>query len=47
MENVVMTPHLGGATAEERLRGRQEASGEVARFFKGEPLRFPVNREYP
>lgn len=43
MENVVMTPHLGGATAEERIRGRREASEEVARFFRGETLRYPVN----
>lgn len=42
MENVVLTPHTGGATREERRRGRLEASENVARFLKGEPLLFPV-----
>jgi len=42
MDNVVLTPHIGGATREQRRRGRLEASGEVARFLKGEPLLFPV-----
>ena len=42
METVVLTPHIGGATREQRRRGRLEASGEIARFLKGEPLQFPV-----
>lgn len=42
MENVVLTPHIGGATREQRRRGRLEAAGEIARFFKGEERRFPV-----
>ena len=42
MENVVLTPHTGGATKEQRRRGRLEASGEVARFLKGEDRLFPV-----
>ena len=47
MENVVLTPHIGGATTEERIRGRREAAEEVARFFRGDPLRFPVNLSDP
>lgn len=42
MDNVVLTPHIGGATTEERKRGRLEAAENVARFLKGEPLLFPV-----
>ena len=42
MENVVLTPHTGGATREQRRRGRLEAAGEIARFLKGEERRFPV-----
>lgn len=43
MDKVVLTPHIGGATDEERQRGRQEAAAEVARFLRGEPVRYPVN----
>lgn len=43
MDNVVMTPHVGGATFEERASGRIEAAENVARFLKGEPLLSPVN----
>ena len=42
MNNVVLAPHIGGATREQRRRGRLEASGEVARFLKGEALLNPV-----
>jgi len=42
MDNVVLTPHIGGATREERRRGRLEAAGEIARFFRGEALLHPV-----
>ncbi|MDF1752112.1 MAG: D-glycerate dehydrogenase [Verrucomicrobiales bacterium] len=42
MDNVVMTPHIGGATTEERKQGRLEAAENVARFIKGEPLLSPV-----
>ncbi len=38
MDNVVLTPHIGGATREQRLGGRLEAAGCVARFLKGEPV---------
>ncbi len=42
MENVVLTPHTGGATKEQRKRGRLEGAENVARFLKGEPLLYPV-----
>ncbi len=42
MENVVLTPHIGGATREQRRRGRLEAAGEIARFLKGEARLFGV-----
>ncbi len=42
MENVVLTPHVGGATHEERRRGRLEASGEIARFLRGEERLFSI-----
>lgn len=42
MDNVVLAPHIGGATKEQRRRGRLEASGEIARFLKGEDRLFPV-----
>jgi glyoxylate reductase len=38
MNNVVLTPHIGGATREQRKAGRLEAAGEVARFLRGEKL---------
>lgn len=38
MNNVVLTPHIGGATREQRRNGRLEAAEKVARFLKGEPV---------
>ncbi|NNE90679.1 MAG: D-glycerate dehydrogenase [Verrucomicrobiales bacterium] len=43
MENVLMTPHVGGATFEERAAGRLEAAENVACFLKGESIPSPVN----
>ena len=43
MENVIMTPHVGGATLEERANGRLEAAENVARFLRGEELISPLN----
>jgi D-3-phosphoglycerate dehydrogenase len=37
-ENVVMTPHIGGATHETLLRGAEMISAEISRFAAGEPL---------
>jgi D-3-phosphoglycerate dehydrogenase / 2-oxoglutarate reductase len=43
--NVVMTPHIGGATHETLLQGAEMVADEVRRFTLGEPLRHVVNRE--
>jgi D-3-phosphoglycerate dehydrogenase len=37
-ENVVMTPHLGGATHETLLHGAEMIAEEIARFASGRPL---------
>jgi D-3-phosphoglycerate dehydrogenase len=38
LENVVVTPHIGGATQETLLRGAQMVAAEVSRFIEGRPL---------
>lgn len=38
MDNVVLTPHIGGATKEQRRSGRLEAAENVARFLRGESV---------
>jgi D-3-phosphoglycerate dehydrogenase len=43
--NVVMTPHIGGATHETLLQGAEMIADEICRFTAGEPLRYLVNRE--
>lgn len=43
-DNVVITPHIGGATHETLLRGVTMAADEIVRFAAGEPLRHVVNR---
>jgi D-3-phosphoglycerate dehydrogenase len=43
-ENVVITPHIGGATHETLLRGVTMVADEVQRFAAGEPLHSVVNR---
>jgi len=43
-ENVVMTPHIGGATHETLLQGAEMIAAEIARFAAGEPLLNVVNR---
>jgi D-3-phosphoglycerate dehydrogenase / 2-oxoglutarate reductase len=42
-ENVVMTPHIGGATRETLAQGAEIVVGEIARFAAGEPLVNVVN----
>jgi D-3-phosphoglycerate dehydrogenase len=37
-DNVVMTPHIGGATHETLLRGATMAAEEIERYAAGEPL---------
>jgi D-3-phosphoglycerate dehydrogenase len=43
-ENVVITPHVGGATHETLLRGVTMVADEIRRFAAGDPLRAVVNR---
>ncbi len=42
-ENVVMTPHLGGATHETLLQGAEMVAEEITRFAAGQPLLNVVN----
>ena len=42
-ENVVMTPHIGGATYETLHRGAQMVADEILRFSVGEPLLHVAN----
>ena len=42
--NVVITPHIGGATYETMLRGARMIADEIARFDSGLPLLHVVNR---
>lgn len=43
-ENVVITPHIGGATHETLLRGVTMVAEEIRRFNAGEPMHAVVNR---
>jgi D-3-phosphoglycerate dehydrogenase / 2-oxoglutarate reductase len=43
-QNVVLTPHLGGATHETLLQGAEMIADEIVRFAGGEPLVNVVNR---
>jgi D-3-phosphoglycerate dehydrogenase / 2-oxoglutarate reductase len=43
-ENVVMTPHIGGATHETLQQGAEMIADEIRRFAAGEPLVSVVNR---
>jgi len=43
-DNVVITPHIGGATHETLLRGVTMVAGEIQRFAAGERLVAVVNR---
>jgi len=42
-ENVVLTPHVGGATHETLQQGAEMVAAEIARFAAGEPLLNVVN----
>jgi D-3-phosphoglycerate dehydrogenase len=44
-ENMVITPHIGGATHETLRRGVQMVADEVERLAAGAPLEHVVNRE--
>ena len=41
--NVIVTPHIGGATDETLLHGGEMAAAEIGRFLRGEPLRNIAN----
>ena len=43
-ENVVITPHIGGATHETLMRGVTMVAAEIERFAAGRPLIAVVNR---
>ena len=43
-ENVVMTPHIGGATRETLLQGAEMIADEILRVARGEPPMNVVNR---
>jgi len=43
-ENVVLTPHLGGATHETLLQGAEMLAADISRFASGEPLVNVANR---
>ena len=43
--NVVITPHIGGATIETLLHGGEMAAAEIGRYLRGEPLLNVVNAE--
>ncbi len=45
LENVIVTPHVAGASQQARLRQGSLIVEEIDRFFKGEPLRYAVTRE--
>jgi phosphoglycerate dehydrogenase-like enzyme len=42
LENVILTPHVAGATRQARLRQGQTTVEEIKRFLAGEPLRYQV-----
>jgi D-3-phosphoglycerate dehydrogenase len=44
LDNVVITPHIGGATHETLLRGVTMVAAEIDRFVKHEPMQSVVNR---
>ena len=43
--NVIITTHIGGATAETLGHGGEMAAAEVARYLRGEPLRNVAGRQ--
>jgi len=43
LSNVVLAPHIGGSTVEDRRRGRLQAAENVALFLSGQPTLTPLN----
>jgi phosphoglycerate dehydrogenase-like enzyme len=44
LPNVLLSPHVAGATVESRLRLGETIADEFARFFAGQPLRYGVTK---
>jgi phosphoglycerate dehydrogenase-like enzyme len=45
LDNVVLTPHIAGASVQARHRQGEWMLGELQRFFAGEPLRYQVTAD--
>jgi D-3-phosphoglycerate dehydrogenase / 2-oxoglutarate reductase len=43
--NLVLTPHIAGVTEEAMMRMAQHSAEDILRVLRGEPPKFPVNRE--
>ena len=43
LSNVVLAPHIGGSTLDDRRRGRLQAAENVARILAGQPPLTPLN----
>jgi D-3-phosphoglycerate dehydrogenase len=44
--NLLLTPHIGGATAETIERHSRMITEDIERFIDGQPLQHAVNPEY-
>jgi D-3-phosphoglycerate dehydrogenase / 2-oxoglutarate reductase len=44
LPNVIVTPHIGGATHEAALRGVQILAGQIDHYLTGQPMQHVVNR---
>jgi phosphoglycerate dehydrogenase-like enzyme len=44
--NLILTPHIGGATAETIERHSHMMTSEIERLLDGEPLQYVVNPDY-
>ena len=47
LDQVILTPHIGGATRETLVRGAQMIAEEIRRFAAGDPLVHVANRRGP
>ncbi len=45
LDNVFLTPHVAGLTIDSYQNLMAQAIDEIDRFFRGEPLAYPVTRE--
>jgi phosphoglycerate dehydrogenase-like enzyme len=45
LENVIVTPHVAGASRQARLRQGNTVLAEIQRFLAGEPLLYPVTQQ--